>query len=383
MDQEKEIITFEELFKGEKKETKKRPPESNKRGYTYSLLFYALVMYVVASILVLLMMNMPSFTKTWTEEELVIDAVASTPGGIAFIDSGEWLKYQDDYADYVNPVGNYETFVILINTLNESYVDLLMDPFFPDQEVINVIKVQFILTYGTDVTKWNEDLDIVIIQGKNLPKPFALTNDYEQIEGPLTTITGEASSILNFIIYLIMIPGIIYFMKSDLIIDWKETKDKKREIIVPIIIGYAYVWVGNIVSTYLSTYLSGAFGLEVGEAANQQAIISAVTSSTGILMIISAVLIGPVIEELIFRKAIFGLIKSNTVALIVSTFVFGLIHVISEASVEAAIVNGISYFVMGFVFSYIYLKAERNVMIPIIVHIINNAVSILLILLIL
>lgn len=383
MDQEKEIITFEELFKGEKKETKKRPPESNKRGYTYSLLFYALVMYVVASILVLLMMNMPSFTKTWTEEELVIDAVASTPGGIAFIDSGEWLIYQDDYADYVNPVGNYETFVILINTLNESYVDLLMDPFFPDQEVIDVIKVQFILTYGTDVTKWNEDLDIVIIQGINLPKPFALTNDYEQIEGPLTTITGEASSILNFIIYLIMIPGIIYFMKSDLIIDWKETKDKKREIIVPIIIGYAYVWVGNIVSTFLSTYLSNAFGLEVGEAANQQAIISAVTSSTGILMIISAVLIGPVIEELIFRKAIFGLIKSNTVALIVSTFVFGLIHVISEASVEAAIVNGISYFVMGFVFSYIYLKAERNVMIPIIVHIINNAVSILLILLIL
>ena len=117
----------------------------------------------------------------------------------------------------------------------------------------------------------------------------------------------------------------------------------------------------------------------MGEAANQQAVISAVTSSTGILMIVSAVIIGPIIEELVFRKAVFGLISNNTVALIVSTLVFGFIHVMSEASVTEAIINGSSYFVMGFVFSFIYLKSDRNIMIPIAVHILNNAISILLI----
>lgn len=383
MDQEKEIITFEELYKGEKKQSSKRPPEDNKRGYTYSLLFYALVMYVVASILVFVMIEIPNFTKTWSEEELVIDAVASDQGGFALVSQPVWVEYHNDYKDYVKNVGSFEGYSILINKANEDYADLLLDIDYPDFETIDPDKIILIITSDTTVTQWTDDLEISVYQGKSLSKPVQFTIDANIIEGPVRTMTGEASSILNFVIYIIMIPGIIYFMKSDLIYDFNETKDKKREIIVPIIIGYAYVWVGNIVSTLLSQTLSAAFGLRITEAANQKAIISAVTSSTGFLMIISAVIIGPVIEELIFRKAIFGLIKSNTVALIVSTLVFGLIHVISEASIQAAIVNGISYFVMGFVFSYIYLKAERNVMIPIVVHIINNAVSIFLILLIL
>jgi membrane protease YdiL (CAAX protease family) len=172
-------------------------------------------------------------------------------------------------------------------------------------------------------------------------------------------------------------------MKKDLVYDLKELKAQKFEVILPIIIGYAYVWVGNIVSSVLSTYLSGLFGMQVSEAANQEAIISAVSSDLGILMIISAVFIGPVIEELVFRKALFGLIKKDSVALFVSTLNFGLIHVVTEQSIAAALINGSSYFVMGFVFGYIYIKANRNVMIPTIVHIINNAVSILVILFIL
>ena len=90
---------------------------------------------------------------------------------------------------------------------------------------------------------------------------------------------------------------------------------------------------------------------------------------------------GLVVEELIFRKAIFGLIKSNGMALFVSTFVFGIIHLVGEASIQEALVNGISYFVMGFIFGYIYIKNNRNIMIPIAVHILSNLVSVLFILL--
>ncbi len=66
-----------------------------------------------------------------------------------------------------------------------------------------------------------------------------------------------------------------------------------------------------------------------------------------------------------------------------STVVFGLIHVVGEASLAEALVNGVAYFVMGFVFGFIYLKSDRNIVIPTIVHIINNGVSILLILILL
>lgn len=383
MDQEKEIITFEELYKSEKKQTSNRPPESNKRGYTYSLLFYALVMYVVAAIIALIMFEMPSMTKLWHEEELVFEQIANSPRGIAFVTDDAWFNYGDDYEDSVQKVGVYEGFAIIISKENQSYATVLFDEEILTEQVIDEEKILNIVSRDGITKTWDNDTEIVIYQGKNLARLAALTNHTVLITGPVNNITAEASSILNFLIYLIMVPGIIYFMKSDIMIDWNETKAKKKEIVVPIIIGYAYVWVGNFVSSFLSTYLADLLNFGVSEAANQQAIISAVTSRTGFLMIISAVIIGPVIEELIFRKAVFGLIKNNKVALVVSTFVFGLIHVLSETSIQAAIVNGVSYFVMGFVFSYIYLKAERNVMIPIIVHIINNAVSILLILLIL
>jgi hypothetical protein len=96
-----------------------------------------------------------------------------------------------------------------------------------------------------------------------------------------------------------------------------------------------------------------------------------------VLIFISAVIIGPVVEELIFRKAIFGLISNDKVALAVSTFIFGAIHLLGEASILEALVNGVAYFVMGFVFGYIYLKNNRNIMVPIIVHVLSNLISVI------
>jgi len=224
---------------------------------------------------------------------------------------------------------------------------------------------------------------MVLYRGDLLPEASIFRVDDPSIQGPQTMLTADASSLLNFLIYLIMIPGIIYFMKHDILFDYKEAKAKGKDLIIPVILGYAYVWAGNLISNALSTFIASSYNLNVSESVNQRAIISAVTSSTGILMIISAVFIGPIIEELVFRKALFGLIKNNTVALLVSTVVFGLIHVVGEASLAEALVNGVAYFVMGFVFGFIYLKSDRNIIVPTIVHILNNGVSILFILILL
>ncbi len=99
------------------------------------------------------------------------------------------------------------------------------------------------------------------------------------------------------------------------------------------------------------------------------------------LMIISAVFIGPVVEELAFRKSVFGFIKNQKTALIVSSVLFGMIHIISEIIMldfVGALTSGISYVAAGFVFGYIYKNANKNIYIPILAHMGYNLVSILL-----
>lgn len=387
MNDEKEIITFEELYKSEKrprneKYSRKNQDPEYKKSYWYTILYYALVMYVVASIMVLVMYGMPQFTITMNEDERIVDAVASTTDGLTIIQESIWDNYSDTYGDYVEAVGQYnENYIVLVNKNNIHYPEVLCTRAPITQALLlDSSKLEAVISSSPTVTEWAEGASIQIFVSSTLSQiTYPIAAPSEMIQGSMTFLSADASSILNFLIYLFLLPGIYYFMRLDLKIDFIEAKNKKKGIILPIIIGYAYVWVGNLVANFFSTYISQAMDVQMGEAANQQAVISAVTSSTGILMIVSAVIIGPIIEELVFRKAVFGLISNNTVALIVSTLVFGFIHVMSEASVTEAIINGSSYFVMGFVFSFIYLKSDRNIMIPIAVHILNNAISILLI----
>ncbi|HAX02992.1 MAG: hypothetical protein A2Y45_06125 [Tenericutes bacterium GWC2_34_14] len=380
MNEEKQIITFEEIFKSKKEPEKKEPP-TNKRGYTYTLLYYAIVMYIIASIIVIVFASLPNFTKTYSEEELLIESIAQDYYGLATIPESLWQTVStSEYNTEVANVGNYEGFIIIVNAYNDVYRETF---YVTDEFGFEVFNVA-LFEQATKVTRtWDDGSTIVLYRGDLLPEASIFRVDDPVIRGPQTMLTPDASSILNFLIYLIMIPGIIYFMKRDIVFDYNEAKSKGKELIIPIILGYAYVWAGNLISNALSTYIASSYNLNVAESVNQRAIISAVTSSTGILMIISAVFIGPIIEELVFRKALFGLIKNNTVALLVSTVVFGLIHVVGEASLAEALVNGVAYFVMGFVFGFIYLKSDRNIVIPTIVHIINNGVSILLILILL
>jgi hypothetical protein len=382
MDQEKEHITFEQMFKGDLKPEKKDKP-INKKGYIYAILFYALVMYVISTVLVLVMVEIPSFVNEMVEEERVIYEVANEVGGLAVIPSRTWNDYREAYKHAITVIGLYEDYVVIIHPSNLSNAEATLFSTVGGTDAIafDPLKLVEMIKFNPSITSWDGGDDLILIQSLALPEPVIFGAPAYVISGPQRFLSTDASALLNFIIYLIMIPGIIYFMKSDLEIDWMEVKAKGKDIILPIIIGYGLVWVGNIASNIISTYLSELLSLDIGEAVNQQAIIGAVQSNLGMLMIISAVFIGPVIEELIFRKALFGLIKKDSIALFVSTLIFGLIHVVGEASLAEALINGVSYFVMGFVFGYIYLKNDRNIWVPTIVHIINNGISILFILL--
>ena len=226
----------------------------------------------------------------------------------------------------------------------------------------------------------NDDIEVFVVTGseQNLPL-FVLISD-PMIDGPEQDFTDLAYSLINFITYLILTSILLWVLKEILLSDWSKFKKLQHQWYMILVIGYLYIMVGNFVTVQITSIVSSLLGVLPSISLNQLTIENSLNSNGLFFMILSAVILGPVTEELIFRKAIFGLFKKPYVALLVSTLSFGLVHLLSETSITSAIINGISYFTMGLVFGLIYIKYEKNIYAPLLVHILSNAISIIAIL---
>lgn len=119
MNQEKEIIEFEDLFKTDRPQQKpnvERPDQ--KKKYTQSILAYLLVMLLGASFLILLLGNVSALQKTYTENELILENIAYDVNGIAILNEAQYLEIHDPYDDFVIGVDTYLGYVILVNSGN-------------------------------------------------------------------------------------------------------------------------------------------------------------------------------------------------------------------------------------------------------------------------
>lgn len=378
MEQRKDIIEFEDLFKEERHKRHEENDPHKKQSYLYAILVYFLLMQVAVLILYLVFMQIDEFNVTYTEDELILYEVASNQQGLAIMAPEIYQLYQDDFTDYIISIGNYQGFDFIVNKKNEIAIDL----FFLDEEA-TLWNEDFILTiFGSidEVTWGDEGEPIYFIAGKNQTLPDYYLVEANLVKGPVTELTRFAFSFLNFSIYITLLPLLLIMLKSDLVNDWSSFKKIKPMWFQVIAIGYLYIVLGNLLASYLQNFLSGLLNIIPRQSVNQISIENALSSNGAVFMILAAVLLGPIIEELIFRKAIFGLFKSDKIALAVSTFVFGAVHLLGESSIITGLINGIAYFMMGFIFGYIYLKNDKNIYVPIAVHIISNLISILLIL---
>ena len=91
--------------------------------------------------------------------------------------------------------------------------------------------------------------------------------------------------------------------------------------------------------------------------------------SDGTYMLITVVLIAPIIEEVIFRGRLYGILRHNCSPLLAATLsalTFGAIHLSPIVIIEG--------FLAGFVFSYFYI-VKKSIIAPILLHMCNNAMA--------
>lgn len=176
------------------------------------------------------------------------------------------------------------------------------------------------------------------------------------IRGASKLTIESASLMISFVIGL----GIILFLiRNELKEMIHEKKDWKKIIL--------YGLLGFLVSLVLQTVLNPViYSLTNGEVAkqNEQAIRD-MTQANWIFILVPTI-IGPILEEIVFRYAILGSLMKRMktpYAVAISSILFGLAHF--------SLVNLIVYVSIGVIFSVIYLRS-KSLVAPIISHVLMN-----------
>ena len=199
-----------------------------------------------------------------------------------------------------------------------------------------------------------------------------------------------ANAILQFSVYFILFIALIRINKDDLLNDVKSFFKKKPKLIfLKILAGYGIFYVINAFATILiqnietySNIFNSFFNKElITSTATNQTEIEGILKSKGLIfMFLSAGFIGPICEELVFRKAFFSIYKTKEMGILLSSLCFGLIHVITSFgnfSFVSTILMTIPYLVSGVAFGIIYIKNDCDIMVPTIVHMLSNIISML------
>jgi len=218
---------------------------------------------------------------------------------------------------------------------------------------------------------------------------YILGHIFIKIGGDLTFL----SSLLNFILYVLMATSIILINRHELKHEFLRMR-KMPDHVSKIVIGFLALYFSSaLISNFASMIEYGANywsllkdGKLIADttSANQSTIVSMLNNrKTVLLMFLSAFLLGPFVEEAVFRRAIFKVIKKEEIAFILSSSLFAFIHIISsfgDYSFLSILLMFIEYFVSGFVLTLIYVNAHKNIWVSTIVHAAYNGISMLFIL---
>ena len=122
---------------------------------------------------------------------------------------------------------------------------------------------------------------------------------------------------------------------------------------------------------FISCYILSFF--IVGDSQNEQAINSSLNGSIFIVIstMISILVFGPILEEVIFRFHIRKLIKNKYLYIIIATFVFAAMHVYDDPN---SLIYIWIYIPNSFYYTYRYYKTD-DILITISLHCFNNLLA--------
>lgn len=187
----------------------------------------------------------------------------------------------------------------------------------------------------------------------------------------IASITGAQNVMLSAFSNVVLLLILLLIFRKDIKKEWKIFKDNFLENID---IGIKY-WLIGLGIMMISNIFINVF-LQLGQAANEQAVQSMITSLPW-LMLINAGFIAPCTEEIVFRKGFKKAFPNKYAFIILSALVFGSLHVITSMTSPIELLYIIPYGALGAAFAYMYQKTN-TIFTSISMHMFHNTALILL-----
>lgn len=154
---------------------------------------------------------------------------------------------------------------------------------------------------------------------------------------------------------------ILFLLRKDMQIDnYREDQSPLSVAIIWSIIG---VFLALFAQGIAATIENKVFGIELGSE-NTEFLVE-VASVTPLFIIVTSVF-GPILEEIIFRKLLFGNLQKRFnffISALLSSIVFAIVHM--------DFTHILIYSAMGFTFAFLYVKTKR-ILVPIFAHVAMN-----------
>lgn len=169
-------------------------------------------------------------------------------------------------------------------------------------------------------------------------------------------------SIFSFIAALF---AVLWLMRPDMKAGQHRDAASAGEMVLWSFAGLFMAYFVNYAASSIETYI---LGITPGSENTQM--IMDITRSVPLFMVITAI-VAPILEEIVFRKIIFGELYKRMGffwAAAFSSFIFGIIH----DGLEHILI----YASIGFVFAFLYVKTKR-IIVPVITHMVMNSISVI------
>ncbi len=184
-------------------------------------------------------------------------------------------------------------------------------------------------------------------------------------------LTDETQILLSLFSSSCLLITLLIIYRKDLIIYFKKLKKHLFKTLDNSLKYYLLGVLGMMLTNIIITVLFRENGAD-----NERLVQSMITSSP-YLMLLSAGIIGPIIEELVFRKTFMDAFTSKWLFILTSGLIFGAMHVITTATTLSGYLYLLPYASLGLSFAYMDYK-ENSVLPSIIMHIIHNSLLVIL-----
>ena len=199
-----------------------------------------------------------------------------------------------------------------------------------------------------------------------LPLVLAQTPIFNRLSGMALARAGVYTQVILFILAAILIIFLHFKIKNPTNLE-QEHKESKRYIIPWAVLGFFIVMLYQVIVGVINIWIFG----QPQQSPNTQRIM-AVAKQLPIFIILISV-IGPILEEYVFRKVFFGelydRIKGNRIiAFLIASIVSSLLFALAHNDIKFILI----YFGMGMILSLAYTLTKR-ISVPILIHMFQNS----------